>query len=275
MTAPPDRNGKLVEQVSGRGIATLTLNRPDSANTYDQDMLDGLCEAFERLGKDPSVRAVVLCGAGKHFCGGGDQRRHGKAPTPRAEDAPALTMVDVCARLRAVPQPTVAALHGACLGGALSLACCCDIRIAARDAFFALPEARLGFALGPDSALPVIRAMGVRQFRRYGMTGQRFGAEEAFRIGIVHELCAAGGLDAAVNAQLEEILLAGPNAARTAKRMADVLEPPLNVAALADLMVAGRDTPEAREGLAAFREKRKPSWYPECGSATPQPHGRK
>jgi len=253
-------NDTLLENVSARGIATLTLNRPDVANIYDQDMLDGLNEAFERFARDDSVRAVVLRGAGKHFCGGGDQRRHGNAP-PRASAAPGSpTMVDVCARVRAVPQPTVAAISGACLGGALSLACCFDIRIAASDAFFSLPEVRLGFATGPDTAMPVIRAMDVRAYRRYAMTGQRFGADEALRIGLVHERCEREGLDRALDAQIEEILLAAPNAARSAKRIAEALEPAVPAEAFAGL-VAGRDTEEAREGLAAFREKRKPAWY--------------
>ena len=254
-------NDKLLTDLSARGIATLTLNRPDSANTYDQDMLDALHQAFERLAQDDSVRAIVLRGAGRHFCGGGDQRRHYNAPA-RPPDAPhPPTMVDVCARLRAVPQPTVAAIHGACLGGALALASSCDIRIAARDAFFALPEVRLGFAPGPDTALPVARAMGARHYRRYAMTGQRFGAQEALQSGLVHELCETGALDQSLATQLEEILLAAPNAARFAKRVADVLEPSIPAEALAGLLGAGRDTPEAREGLAAFREKRKPAWY--------------
>jgi methylglutaconyl-CoA hydratase len=254
-------NDKLLTDISGRGIATLTLNRPDSANTYDQDMLDALHQAFGRLGDDESVRALVLRGAGRHFCGGGDQRRHYN-PGARPPDAPPPpTMVSVCERLRAVPQPTVAAIHGACIGGALALASSCDIRIAARDAFFALPEVRLGFAPGPDTALPVARAMGVRHYRRYAMTGQRFGAEAALQSGLVHELCETGALDQSLAAQLEEILLAAPNAARVAKRVADLLEPSIPAEALAGLLGTGRDTPEAREGLAAFREKRKPAWY--------------
>ncbi len=246
-------NDKLLENVSARGIATLILNRPDVANIYDQDVLDGLYQAFERFARDDSVRAVVLRGAGKHFCGGGDQRRAAAAP-----DAP--TIVKVGARVRALPQPTVAAINGACLGGGLSLACCFDIRIAASEAFFSLPEVRLGFATGADTAMPVIQAMGVRAYRRYAMTGQRFGADEALRIGLVHEHCEAAGLDRALEAQLEQILLAGPNAARSAKRIAEALEPPIPAEAFAGL-AAGRDTEEAREGLAAFREKRKPAWY--------------
>jgi methylglutaconyl-CoA hydratase len=103
--------------------------------------------------------------------------------------------------------------------------------------------------------------MGIRHYRRYGMTGQRFGAEEALRTGLVHELCETGRLEEALQAQLEEILHAAPNAARHAKRIADALEPAVPAEALAGLVVPGRDTEEAREGLAAFREKRKPSWY--------------
>jgi len=127
-------SGKLLQEVSVRCIATLTMNRPDVANTYDQEILDGLYEAFERLGEDPSVRAIVLRGAGKHFCGGGDQRRHDNAPQRAPGAPPPPGMIEVCARLRAVPQPTIAAIRGACLGGALALVSCCDIRIASRDA---------------------------------------------------------------------------------------------------------------------------------------------
>ncbi|OGA04895.1 MAG: hypothetical protein A3H35_12200 [Betaproteobacteria bacterium RIFCSPLOWO2_02_FULL_62_17] len=254
-------SGKLLQEVSARGIATLTMNRPDVANTYDQEILDGFCEAFERLGQDPSVRAVVLRGAGRHFCGGGDQRRHDNAP-PRPPDAPPPPgMIDVCARLRAVPQPTIAAIRGACLGGALALAASCDIRIAARDAFFALPEVRLGFAPGPDTAMPVVRAIGTQHYRRYAMTGQRFVAEEGLRIGLVHVLCETEGMDGALATQIEEILLAAPIAASNAKRIAAALEATARADAFAGLPETGRNTPEAREGLAAFREKRKPAWY--------------
>ena len=187
----------------------------------------------------------------------------GVTPPAPAADAPAPpTMVEVCARLRAVPQPTVAAIRGACLGGALSLACCCDIRIAGRDAFFALPEVRLGFAPGPDTAIPIVRVMGLRHYRRYAMTGQRFGAEEALRIGLVHEICDAEEIDRSLDAQSEEILRAAPGAARHAKRVAaDALEERLPVEALSGLAGGGRNSEEAREGLAAFREKRKPAWY--------------
>lgn len=254
-------NRKLLEDVSARGIATLTMNRPDVANTYDQDILDGFCEAFERLGQDLSVRAIVLRGTGKHFCGGGDQRRHDNAPQRPPDAPPQPGMIDVCARLRAVPQPTVAAIRGACLGGALALASSCDLRIAARDAFFALPEVRLGFAPGPDTAMPVVRAMGTQNYRRYAMTGQRFSAEEGLRIGLVQVLCETEGMDAALDTQIEEILLAAPNAARHVKRIADALEPSARADAFAELPVTGRNTQEAREGLAAFREKRKPAWY--------------
>jgi len=124
-----------------------------------------------------------------------------------------------------------------------------------------MPEVRLGFAAGPDTAVPVVRAMGTQHYRRYAMTGQRFGAEQAFRIGLLHELCESEALDGALDAQIEEILLAAPNAARNAKRAADALESNVRTDALAGLPATGRDTPEAREGLAAFREKRKPSWY--------------
>ena len=171
-------------------------------------------------------------------------------------------MWEVCAKLRAAPPPTIALVHGACVGGALGLAASCDILIAAGNCVFSMPEVRLGFAPGPSSAPVFARAVGLRNFRRYAMTGERFGAGDALRIGLAHELCDPEELDGALHKQLEEIMLAAPGAARKAKLMASRLEPPLpSLKDIEHLFAGSLTNPEAEEGRKAFQEKRKPKWY--------------
>ena len=156
-------------------------------------------------------------------------------------------------------------MHGACIGGGVALISCCDIVIAADGSFFSLPEVRLGFAPGP--LIPFfLRAIDARSLRRYLISGERFTAEEAIRIGLVHQLCDAEAGDTDLTAVLDELLLAGPNAAAHAKsllrRLAQV---PISQELLTELQTEFDQhfsSPEATEGRASFREKRKPSWYP-------------
>jgi len=150
-------------------------------------------------------------------------------------------------------------------GGALALASCCDILIAARDAVFAIPEVRLGFPPGPSSAPVFIRAVGLRAFRRLGMTGQKFGAEEALRNGLAHEICDVSAMEQTLEAQINEILLSAPIAAGKTKLLAARLGKeslPANVLTdMAPMFAGAMDTDEAAEGRASFIEKRKPGWY--------------
>jgi methylglutaconyl-CoA hydratase len=245
--------------VDGRGIASVTLNRPGKANAYDAPMQEALALQFERLAADGSVRTIVLRGAGRHFSAGADVAA-GAEPAPGARG-----IFEICRLIDTVPKPTVALVQGACVGGGMALAACCDIVIAARDAFFAVPEVRLGLTPGTLGVF-FARALGLRGFRRYAMTGERFGAAEALRLGFVHELCEPGTLDQALAAQVEEILLAAPSAARHAKLMAARLAgEPLGAGLVARLQVEfleSQASDEAREGRASFREKRKPGWYP-------------
>ncbi len=250
----------IVAQADPRGIATLMLNRPEKANSYDYDMLEALAGHFERFGADEKVRAIVLRGAGRHFSAGADVA--GAEPqTPGSRG-----IYEICLLIDQTPKPTVALVQGACVGGGMALAACCDIVIAERRAFFSVPEVRLGFTPGTLS-LVFARALGLRHFRRYGQTGQRFSAEEAHRIGFVHELCDVDALDKTLESQVEEILLAGPNAARGAKaiaaRLAASAVPPGLVSQLQAEFLQSRQSAEAREGAASFREKRKPGWYPQ------------
>jgi methylglutaconyl-CoA hydratase len=246
----------LSTSVSERGVATLTFNRPDRANSYDAAMLDALAEGFESFGGDKAVRVIVLRGAGKHFSAGAAIGEGGRPQRPIGE---------VCAIVDAIRKPTVAVAQGACIGGALAIASSCDVLVASRDAFFAIPEVRLGFAPGPLLGA-FARGIGYRALRRYLLSGERFSAEEGHRLGLVHQLCEPQELDGAVDELIDALLLGAPNAAATAKHLLRRHAPPaLSADELRDLQRAHEamsDSKEAAEGLAAFKEKRKPSWYP-------------
>ncbi len=249
---------------SPRGVVTLTLNRPEVSNAIHQDMIDRLGAEFARLGRDDAVRAIVIRGNGKHFSGGADVRWHGNRP-PEDPKAPPLSVFQLCDNIRTTPRPTIALVHGGCIGSALGIASCCDILIASHNAFFSIPEVRIGFSPGIDSSKMFSRAIGVRNFRRYAMTGQRFSAEEALRMGLAHQLVEPHHMEKALSNQIEEILLAAPGAQRKAKAMADALNPPLPGAVkdIQHLFVNPLATPESVEGHKSFIEKRKPNWYPQ------------
>lgn len=248
--------------ISPRRIATLTLNRPERGNAFDQTMLDELGDQFKTLAADNNVRVVVLRGAGKHFCTGADLASRG--PAAPAQPSPARYGVrDVLAILEAFPKPTVAVVEGGAIGGGAGFVTCCDVAIATPAAFFSIPELRVGMAPFGIMAF-MIRAIGHRAFRRYGLTGERIRAADALRLGLVHELCEPMVLDATLAQITDALLLGAPQAASALKAAAARYASP----SLADILahVPSRHDPnstEAQEGIAAFREKRKPSWYPE------------
>ncbi len=252
---------KLLFSIDARGIATLTFNFPERRNAYDQDVLDGIAHHCRTLGADPKIRAIVLRGAGEHFSAGADVKWHAEQ---RKNPTPVPSVFDICEVVNTTPKPTMAVVRGVCAGGALALASCCDILIAATDAVFAIPEARLGFPPGPSSAPVFIRAVGLRAFRRLGMTGQKFGAEEALRNGLAHQICAPSELEAVYETQIKELMLSAPVAAGKTKLLAAHVGrefPSAEVLAeLAPLFAGAMDTAEATEGRASFLEKRKPNW---------------
>lgn len=260
MTDAAPLDAVVLRSVDGRGIATLTLNRPHNGNSYNQAMLDALLREVVELGADAAVRIIVLRGSGKHFCVGAEIG----AATPAAE-GPRTTIPALCLELDAVPKPTVALVHGACIGGGVALVSCCDVVLAAGTAFFALPEVRLGFAPGP--LIPFfLRAIEARSLRRYLLSGERFAAGEAKRVGLVHELCDAEAAEAALARLLDELLLAGPNAVAQAKGLLlRLAQTPPSRELLPELQREFEQcfrSPEAAEGRASFREKRKPRWFP-------------
>ena len=231
----------------------MTLARPDSRNAFDAALIAELRDAFSDVG---DARAVVLAGDGKSFCAGADVEWMRSSAElsyeENVQDARRLRLmletIDGC------PAPVVARVHGHALGGGVGLVACADIVVAAKETEFAFSEVKLGIVPSVISPFALAK-IGPSAARRYFVTGERFDAETAFRIGLVHEV--ADDLDAAVEQLVAELLTAGPEAARHAKRL--VLDRPDGLAT--ERRIAERRTSEeGQEGLRAFLAKRKPSW---------------
>ena len=244
--------------ISPRRIATVTLNRPDRGNAFDQTMLDELGDQLKALAADDAVRIVVLRGAGKHFCTGADLASRG----PGADPAAAARQICACATCSrsstACPSPLSPWSHGGAIGGGAGFVTCCDVAIATRAAFFSIPEVRVGMA--PFGIMPfMIRAIGHRAFRRYGLSGERIAAADALRLGLVHELCEPLTLDATLTQITDDLLLGAPHATSALKAAAARYASP-NLAEILAHVPPPHDpkSAEAQEGIAAFREKRKP-----------------
>jgi methylglutaconyl-CoA hydratase len=249
-----------------RGVATLTLNRPEVANAYDEDLLRALTAALEKLASDDSVRALVIRGAGKHFQAGADLNWLNRLSRqgPQENYIASIITVRFSKVLNELPKPTIAVVHGACFGGGCGIACCVDIALATPDALFGISEVRHGIAPTPIST-HMVNAIGLRQTRRFALTGERFGAEEAARIGLVHEVIATEHMETRLAQVLEAILLGAPGAiARTKLSVLGangLLLGEREVELLAHEGWMQRQSAEGREGTTAFREKRKPAWY--------------
>lgn len=242
-----------------KGIARVTLNRPEVHNALNAAMIADLTEAFDRLGSDPAVRVVVLTGAGKTFSAGADlnwmQQAAAQGFETNRDDA--LTLAQMFYIIDSCPKPVVGLVNGAALGGGVGLVACCDIVVAQDNAQFGLTEVRIG--LIPATISPyVTRKLGESQARRYMLTAERFDAETARRIGLVHEI----GDNA--EAIISGLLANGPDAmADTKALIRDVVQAPIDEALLAitaERIAARRASSEGREGIAAFLDKRKPGW---------------
>jgi len=259
------RNETVLWSVDPRGAATLTLNRPEVNNAYDEALIQGLHDAMDALGAKPGVRVVVLRGAGRHFQAGADLKwiqRVASQPQAENERASRATALAVH-RLNTLPVPTVALVQGGCFGGGTGIVAACDVVVAAEDAMFSIAETRWGLMAG--IILPQLAdAIGARQVRRYALTGERFGAQEARRIGLVHEVVPAAELNAAGEKLVGQLLQNAPQANAQTKEVAlefawGAVEQPV----LERLIVqhaAKRRSAEAAEGLASFREKRPARW---------------
>jgi methylglutaconyl-CoA hydratase len=251
----------LVEKKDG--VARVTLDRPEVRNAFDDSLISTLRKAFAEIGEDPSVRVMVLAGNGPAFCAGADlnwmKRMAGYDYAANLRDAQALA--EMLATLDRMPKPTIARVHGPAFAGGTGLVAASDIAVGSKEAKFCFSEAKLG--LSPATISPhVIRAIGERAARRYFLTAEVFDAEEAFRIGMLSLL--VSDLDTAIDKLLEHLLAGGPEAMMKIKELIrSVSTRPLHQALVADTakrIAEIRVSPEGKEGIASFLEKRKPSW---------------
>jgi methylglutaconyl-CoA hydratase len=242
------------------GVARVTLARPDVRNAFNTDVIRELHAIFTRLSGDADVRAVVLAGEGKVFCGGADINwmRASLELTIDENVADSERMSDMYRAIDRCSKPVIARIHGAALGGGAGLAAVCDIAIASDDALFGFTETKLGIIPAVISPF-VLAKIGVSYARALFLTGERFGAARAHAIGLVHEVVAAAELDAAVDRVLGELHTAGPSAVAAVKALIPVVaaasydeSKTLTAQAIAEQRV----TPEGQEGLRAFLERR-------------------
>ncbi|WP_315832598.1 enoyl-CoA hydratase-related protein [Bradyrhizobium prioriisuperbiae] len=247
------------------GLARIVLNRPERNNAFDEALIAALAQAFDGIARDSEVSTVVVQGEGKSFCAGADINWMKKAAGYSREEniRDAQPLARMLAALDRMPQTTIARVQGPVYGGGVGLVAACDIAIATDEATFCLSEVRLG--LVPAVISPyVVRAMGVRQARRYFQTAEAFAAPEAARIGLVHEVVAIDAIDARIAALVKQLKTGAPAARAAAKALVEtVAGRPIDEDVLsetAQLIAEMRAKPEAREGLSAFLEKRKPVW---------------
>jgi methylglutaconyl-CoA hydratase len=234
-------------------VLRVTMARPDRRNAFDTALIDELARAFADVG---DVRAVVLAGEGKSFSAGADVEWMRSSVDLSYEEnvADALRLRAMLDAIDGCPAPVVARVQGHALGGGCGLVACCDIVVAEPGAQFAFSEVKLGIVPAVISPFALAK-IGPGAARRFFVTGERFPADIALRIGLVHEV--AGDLDAAVERLVAELLTAGPDAARAAKQLARA---PLAADETAERIAARRTSAEGQEGLRAFLEKRPPRW---------------
>jgi len=249
-------------------LGLITMNRPERHNAFDDALIAEMTEAFRSMEAEDAIRVVVLSGAGKSFSAGADlawmKRMAGFSMDENRRDAMGLAaLMRTIAHLR---KPTIARVHGAAYGGGVGLVACCDIAVAAQTATFSLSEARLG--LIPAVVSPyVVAAIGERAARRYFLTAERFEAAEAWRLGLVHEIAPdEAGLDEKIGELCEALLACGPVAQKDAKDLIRaVANRPVTSELLQDTaerIAKIRSSPEGREGVSAFLEKRRAAWVP-------------
>ena len=269
---------KNLEVTIRNQCAILVLNRPEIRNAFDDELIGNLAKTLKKLDADDSVRAVVLMGAGTAFCAGADlnwmKRMAGYTLKQNYADAKALA--EMLKTLDRLSKPTIARVHGPAFAGGVGLVAACDIAVGTVDAEFALTESKLG--LSPATISPyVIRAMGERMAHRYFLTGEKFSAAEAYRIGLLSELCLPSELDDKINELLGHIVLGGKSALTQIKDLIRAV----SRGSIDDTMIDDtarriseiRVSNEGREGIASFLGKRKPAWVAalEAGAAENAP----
>jgi methylglutaconyl-CoA hydratase len=251
-------------EVDGRGVAWLRLNRPEKHNAMDAAMIGELTEAAGRLGRDPAVRVVVLTGVGRSFCAGGDlgwmRAQMSADAATRAREARALA--EMLGALDTMPKPLIGRVQGQAFGGGVGLMSVCDVAIGVEGAKVGLTEVRLGLipaTIGPY----VVARMGAARARRVFFSGRVFDAAEAVDLGLLARAVPKDALDAAVEAEIAPYLAAAPGAVAAGKRLVADLAAPIDAVQIAmtiEALVTRWESAESAEGIAAFFDKRAPSW---------------
>ncbi len=267
-SAPASKHQTIDLSIGDNGICSLTLNRPEVHNAFNEVMIAEITEALLSLESSPQVRMVVVRGNGKSFCAGADinwmRRMADYDEDQNYEDA--SLMSDMMDKLYRFPKPTLAHVHGAVFGGGVGLVTCCDIAIASDDTVFSLSEVKIG--LIPSVISPyVVEAIGARNARRYFLSGERFDAPAARHLGLIHECCDATDLSVLEQTITNELLQSAPGAQEIAKAqlqnvVANHINPEIR-RQTARMIARVRASDEGREGTAAFLEKRLPSWRSE------------
>jgi len=254
----------VVEVVRDGPVARVWLNRPEQHNALAPELTAGITEVFTALGADDAVRVVVLGGRGPSFCAGADigMMKASAGASFEQNLAEAERLAGVFHLIAACPKPVVGRLHGGVYGGGVGLACVCDVPVASDDARFGLTEVRLGILPSIISAY-VVRRLGDANARELMLTGERFDAAAALRYGVIQHLVTAAELDAKVEERVTALLAGAPGAQRRTKELLfryGELPWPEYRASLPRTLAEVRATDEAKDGLAAFFEKRKPKW---------------
>jgi methylglutaconyl-CoA hydratase len=248
------------------GVGIITLNRPERHNAFDDALIRELSEAIDVMAAESAVRVLVISSTGKSFCAGADLNWMKAAAAYSTEEnlRDSRALAEMLRRLAQCPKPTIARIQGPAYGGGVGLVACCDVAIATIDAAFSLTEVKLGII--PAVISPhVIAAIGERYARRYMLTAERFSATEAYRIGLIHEMVVDNAaLDEAVGEIVEALLKNGPRALAECKELISAVAwKPLSPEVIEDTalrITRMRASPEGREGMSAFLEKRKPNW---------------
>lgn len=246
-------------------VATVWMNRPEVFNAFNEQLIADLSDACLQLDRDPGVRVVVLAGRGKHFSAGADLNWMRRAAEGSEADnlADARRFAHMLQLLSGLSKPTIARIHGAALGGGTGLAAACDMAVASSDAVFATSEVKFGIIPAVISPY-VLRAIGPRQALRYFQSAERISAERALQLGLVNEVTAVDALDAGVAALTEPLLAGAPSAQKAAKELIEAIKGrPIDAHTLEDTaqrIARQRATPEGRDGVVAFLDKRPPAW---------------
>jgi len=261
-------------------IAIVTLNRPEVRNAFDDALISDLTRVLSDLDKDESVRVVVLAGAGSAFCAGADLKWMQRVADYSYEQnlAEAQAFANLLKTLDRLSKPTVARVHGAAYGGGVGLVAACDIAIGSHEAEFCLTEVKLG--LSPATVSPyVVRAMGARLARRYFLTGEMIESGDAYRLRLLSDVAVKEELDGAINGLLGQLVIGGPKAHHHIKDLVRTVSAgPVDDAMIADTakrIAEIRVSPEGKEGIGAFLQKRKPAWVQQFEAVQVKPARKK